>query len=130
MIVTGEGLRQPLEAALGVPLGGSAQFIGRQQGERLLVVTGYDNYTGHSVEMFVAGWSKHWPSKNYLKAAFHYPFNTLKCRRVTGLCDASDPVAIAMHEKVGFKREGLIREGLGDSDIIIFGMLKSECRWI
>lgn len=130
MIIYGDSLRAPLEQALGVPLSQAAQFIGRQEGERLLAVAGYDNFTGHSVEMFAAGFTRHWPSRNYLKAAFDYPFNQLQCRRVTGLCDASDPRAIAMHEKVGFKREGLIREGLGDSDIIVFGMLKSECRWI
>lgn len=130
MIIFGDHLREPLETALGTTLSPTAQFIGRLKGGKLQVVVGYDNYTGPGVEMFVAAWSEYWPVRSFMRAIFAYPFKQLGCKRVTGLCASDNADAIRMHRKTGFRREGIIREGLSDADIIIFGMLRTECRWI
>jgi RimJ/RimL family protein N-acetyltransferase len=34
-------------------------------------------------------------------------------------------------EHLGFKREGLVRRGADDgTNLILYGMLKEECRWL
>lgn len=96
---------------------------------KLLCVVVYTNYTGFDVEMCIASWSPHWCTKGFLRLAFGYPFTQLKCDRVSGRVTASNQKAIDMDERLGFKREGLIRRGVAGEDVIIFGMLREECRW-
>ena len=74
---------------------------------------------------------KRWMTKDFLWRVFAYPFLQLNCNRVTGLVREDNIVAQKFDEHIGFKREGLIRKGATDgADIILYGMLKEECRWL
>jgi RimJ/RimL family protein N-acetyltransferase len=69
--------------------------------------------------------------KGILREAFAIPFERLKCTRVSGLVRADNLAAQRFDEHLGFKREGVIRQGDDDGcDLIVYGMLKSECRWL
>jgi RimJ/RimL family protein N-acetyltransferase len=70
-------------------------------------------------------------TKDYLFRCFAYPFLQLNCRRITGLVRADNFVAQKFDEHLGFRREGLLREACDDgTDMILYGMLKNECRFI
>ena len=99
---------------------------------KIVAVCVYTQYTGTGVMMNIASdGTKRWMTKQFLRACFEWPFNYLKCRRVTGLVRADQPEVMAFDEHLGFKREGIIREGEEDgTDLILYCMLKSECRWI
>lgn len=106
-----------------------AQFIGRIDGDKLLGVVAVWNWDGRGCE---AGWAGEpgWLSRGYLRFVFDYIFGQMGCHRVTGRIDASDAVAIAQTERLGFVCEGRIREAAADGqDILIYGLLKTECRW-
>lgn len=90
----------------------------------------YNLYSGADIAMHVAGVGPNWLSRSYLRAAFTYPFVQLGCRRVSGFVPASNAAARRFDEHVGFQREGLMRHALPDDDIIVYGMLREECRWI
>ena len=91
----------------------------------------YTMYTGTGVCMHVASNKEGWLTKDFLRMAFQYTFIQLGCRRVTGLVRSDNYQAQKFDEHLGFKREGVIREGDDDGcDLIIYGMLRSECRWI
>jgi RimJ/RimL family protein N-acetyltransferase len=68
-------------------------------------------------------------TRSYLRAVFRYPFVQLGVRRVSGFVPASNAQAIRFNEHLGFKREGLMREALWDDDVIVFGMLRQECKY-
>lgn len=88
--------------------------------------------SGASILMHVASdGSKHWMTPAYLAGCFRYPFIQEKCRRITGLVRADNHEAQTFNEHLGFKREGQLRAACSDgTDIIVYGMLKSECRFI
>lgn len=90
----------------------------------------YNLYSGSNIAMHVAGVGPHWLSRSYLRAAFRYPFVQLGCRRVTGLVPASNAAARRFDEHIGFQREGLMRHALPDDDIIVYGLLREDCRWL
>lgn len=92
----------------------------------------YDMFRGYDVQMHVAAVSdKRWLNKTFLTEAFRYPFEQLGVKRVTGLVAASNREAQRFDEHLGFKLEGIVRQGMPDGDdLMIYGLLKSECRWL
>lgn len=105
--------------------------VGMLEDGKLVGAVAYNHYTGNAILMHVAGAKRGWVTRKFLRAAFNYPFHQLGCTRVTGLVRTDNPVAQDFDERIGFKREGLIREGDDDGcDLILYGMLKRECRWI
>lgn len=98
----------------------------------IVAVCVYTEYAGAGVAMNIASdGSKRWMTKQFLRACFEWPFDYLKVNRVTGLVRADQPDVMKFDEHLGFKREGVLRKAEPDGmDLIIYGMLKDECRWI
>ena len=107
------------------------QAIGLEREGALQAVVIYNFYSQADIAMHIAAVpGAKWMSKGFLQAAFRYPFVQLGTRRVTGYVPAKNLVAQRFDEHLGFRREGLMRDALVDDDVIVYGMLKSECRWI
>jgi len=73
---------------------------------------------------------RQWMTRALLKAAFTYPFIQLGYQRLTGYVPAKNWEARRLDEHLGFKQEGLLRQMLPDDDVILYGMLRNECRFI
>lgn len=105
--------------------------IGLERDGDLVAVVVYDNFSDCDCNMHLASdGSKRWMSKELLLAAFAYPFTQLGLRRLTGLVDARNADALQLNEHLGFVREGLCRHALPDSDLVVLGMLRDECRFV
>lgn len=75
--------------------------------------------------------SRNWMTPGYLAYCFLYPFVQLRCNRITGLVRSTNLNAQKFDEHLGFKKEGLLREYCADgTDMIVYGMLRNECRFI
>lgn len=109
-----------------------ARAIGLEQDGELIAGVVYENYTGKNITAHVAAVpGKRWLNREFLFRAFAYPFIQLDCNRVTGLVKADNLEAQKFDEHLGFKKEGLLRQACDDgADLIVYGMLKTECRWI
>lgn len=112
--------------------GHDAVGIGLEEDGELIAGVAYNMYTEASICMHVAAVpNKRWMTRDFLWRCFAYPFLQLECNRVTGLVREDNLVAQKFDEHLGFKREGLIRKGSTDgTNIILYGMLKEECRWL
>ncbi|TDN70396.1 GNAT family protein [Paraburkholderia sp. BL10I2N1] len=111
---------------------GDTTAIGVERDGELIAGVVYDRYTGNDICMHVAAEpGARWATKQAMFRFFVYPFVQLKCSRVTGLVGANNHAARRFDEHVGFVQEGLLRRGMEDgSDLIVYGMLREECRWI
>tara|TARA_R110000868_G_scaffold157001_4_gene384063 strand:- start:249 stop:674 length:426 start_codon:yes stop_codon:yes gene_type:complete len=97
---------------------------------RLAGVVVYNNWRGRSIETHWAGLPG-WLTRANLRGIFAFPFDTLGCRRVTGIIRRNNRTARRVAEKIGFKLEGVAREGFEDgTDAMIYGMVRNDCRWI
>ena len=106
--------------------------IGHEQDGELISGTVYNMYSGPSICMHVAAEpGKLWLTRDFLFRSFAYPFLQLKCHRVTGLVRVDNLAAQKLDEHLGFVKEGVLRRGAADgTDMIIYGMLREECRWL
>jgi RimJ/RimL family protein N-acetyltransferase len=112
---------------------GKPQFtaIGWERRGELVAGVVYDGYTRINIDMHVAAEGVRWLTREFLGEAFRYPFVQLSVRRVTGKVPATNAAARRFDEHLGFTYEGTIRQALpGGEDLIVYGMLKSECRWL
>lgn len=91
----------------------------------------YNNYHGHDISMTIASSTPRWVTKGVLRGLFAYPFNQIGCARVTACTRKANKSARTLLEKAGFTLEGNQRLGyLGQQDMLYYGMLKKECKWL
>jgi hypothetical protein len=100
-------------------------------GMDILAAVVYDGFVGIDVKMHIASGRRNWLDRRFLHAAFAYPFEELKVTRVTGLISAANMPSRTFAESLGFVKEGECRRGSPDgSDLIVYGMLREECRFL
>lgn len=107
-----------------------ATAIGLEQDGQLIAGVVFDNYTGRSIAMHVAGEGGHWMTRAYAKACFGYVFNQLKVGKVIGLVDSENHAARRYDEHLGFRLEATITGAGKTGDLLIYTMTPAECRWI
>jgi RimJ/RimL family protein N-acetyltransferase len=96
---------------------------------RLMGAVLYTNYRSGSIEMTQAG-VPGWLTLGSLRTLFGYPFLQLGCRRVGGLVHRKNRLARDINERLGFRMEGVLKDAFPNGDGILYGMTRSECRWI
>jgi RimJ/RimL family protein N-acetyltransferase len=106
--------------------------IGLEKDGELVAGVLYECYTGISVHTHIASdGSRHWLTPAYLSSIFRYPFLQIRCSRITANVRADNCDSRRFVQHLGFMQEGIMREGCADgSDLIIYGMLKRECRFL
>jgi len=83
-----------------------------------------------SIELTFATKSPKWQSRRYIRALFSYAFEQLGCLRVTTFAPVANSKATSLNERIGFVREGIMRKAHLGGDLVIFGMLRDECKWL
>lgn len=109
-----------------------AYGVGLEHDGNLIAGVVYAQKTSANVHMHVASnGSRHWMTPEYLGFCFAYPFFHLKCERVTGFVRSDNIDAQRFDEHLGFIREGRLRRACADgTDLIVYGMLREECRFL
>ena len=109
---------------------GQGWYIGNELNDRLVGVVGFDNYTGGSIAMHVAGEGKRWLTRNFLWFVFYYPFEQLKVNKIIGLVDSKNETARDFDLKLGFVQEACIKGAGRDGDLLILTMDKEQCKFL
>lgn len=117
---------------IGIEFADNVTAIGIERNGELVCGVVYDRYTGNDICMHVAAKpGVMWARREAMFRFFAYPFIQLKCSRVTGLVAANNLTSRKFNHSVGYQFEGVLRKGHENGqDLIIYGMLRDECRWI
>lgn len=128
---------QPRMLAFAIERGASTEWrddavaIGREVRGQLVGVAVFEHFTEGDCHVHIASdGSRRWLTREFLAHIFAYPFIQLGQRRVTGLVRSTNYRALEFDLHIGFKVEGRMREAFPDGDMMILGMLKSECRYL
>jgi len=103
--------------------------VGILRGNTIAGVILYNNWRGRSIEMHCAG-SGSWLTPGVVRAVFTYPFVDLGCELILLHIKRGNRIARAFAEHLGFKMDGIKRAEERRDDMMMYGMLKSECRWL
>lgn len=100
--------------------------------KQIIGVTVFDTFSPAECQIHVASdGSRRWLTRDYIRMVFAYPFVQLKFRRVTSLVPETNTDSARFCAHMGFREEGRLREaGLHGEDLILFGLLRRECRWV
>lgn len=113
---------------------GKHKTLAVSDGKEIVMIAVYHRYDGYQCEVALVARKPTWASRRILSMICGYPFIQLGCNRVTTVIRTDNHKSISLVERLGFKRE-TTEEGLRQfcqdgSNAHIYGMLKSECRWI
>lgn len=107
------------------------QVIGLESDGEIQAACIYNCYSGADIAIHIAAVpGRRWLTRSYLRTCFIYPFIQLGVRRLTGYVPSRNADALRLDLHLGFKQEGVMRHALWDDDLIVLGMLRSECRWL
>lgn len=108
-----------------------ASSLGVVRNNKLIAGIVYTDFTGHNIHMSIASDDAGWLTRNVLKHAFGYPFNQLGVERITCTIARKNKRSRKLCKGVGFVEEGKVRRGYdGKQDMMIYGLLKQECRFL
>lgn len=105
------------------------QAVAVERGGKLIAGVVYDRHSGNDCCMHVSGIG-YWATPGTLRTFFSFPFMQWKYQRVTALVASKNHKCLTLVDRLGFTPEGRLREGLPNDDLMIFGMLRRECRWL
>lgn len=110
-------LDNPLEAS-------QCRTLAAANENEIIAVSGYSGWDGHNVEISVAIDKP--ISRRVLRFAFDYPFQQLGAHRVFIRISDINKRSLALAKRLGFVKEGTLREASPDGDVHIFSMLQEE----
>jgi RimJ/RimL family protein N-acetyltransferase len=110
---------------------GRGTSLGLLENGVLIAGVAYDNWNGSSLCMHVAAIRpKTWLNRPFAWAAFSYPFDQLKVRKVIGLVSSKNEAAIRFNRSLGFVCEATLADASPDADLLLFTMTREQCRWL
>lgn len=108
---------------------GRGTAIGRLKDGELVAGVLYEDCTGANVVCHIAG-DDGWATKGFLGLIFDFPFNQLNVKRITAPVAANNTKSRLLMDRLGFILEATLAQAIPDSDLLIYRMFKSECRFL
>jgi RimJ/RimL family protein N-acetyltransferase len=118
------------QRAGGTWLPGRGSTIGLARDNQLIAGVLYEDWNGANVVMHVAAEGKNWLNREFLRVCFDYPFNQLKCKRVTGIVPSSNGQALKFDKHLGFRVEARLKDAHPEGDLMVLSMNREQCKWI
>ncbi len=100
-------------------------------GGQLIAGSMYTHYVQRDVRVTFALAGVRSCTRYFLGECFRYPFLGLGCHRMTTVVREGNCASRNWCVRLGFELEGQLREYFPNGeDCLIFGMLRSQCRWL
>lgn len=90
----------------------------------------FQEYTGSSVNIHVAGFVPHWMNRELLWHVFNFAFVSLQCKKVIGKVHSGNLKALKMDVHLGFQVEAVIKDVFRDGDLMVLSMYRDDCKWL
>ena len=104
--------------------------IGWEREGKLVAGVAYSGWNGVNIEAHIASEGTHWLNRQYLWTIFDYPFNQVGAGRITTCVNEGNVKSRRFTGHLGFKLEAKLAGAHPTGDLLIYRLLKTECRWI
>jgi len=89
----------------------------------------YTGFNGAMVMMHMAGVGN-WMSPELVWCCFDYPFMQLCVKQIICTVASTNERSLDIVKRVGFKHEHTIKGGTPNGDLVLFKMLREDCKWL
>lgn len=105
--------------------------IGLERDNAIVAAVVYEGFNGRNVWMHSAvDFGGIHVTREFVRAAFVYPFEVCKVDRVSGYVNESNTAARRLDEHLGFREEARLKGAAPDGgDVIIYVMWREACRY-
>lgn len=108
-----------------------ARAIGHEKNGELVAVVVFDTFSTTGCFVHIASGARKWMSREFGIVAMTYPFIQLALPRISCIVSTNNRMSLRFTRQFGWIEEGIMRRAGNDGeDIILFGMLRQECRWL
>lgn len=90
----------------------------------------YSRFTPWHCEVSAVVVNKHMCQRKVLFDLFAYPFQQLGYKRLNCVIALNNVKSLKSALKLGFTPEAQLRNWFGDTDGVMFRLLKEECKWL
>ena len=115
---------------IGVDDFGPCVAIGVAHRGEIVAAAVYNQYRHPNIQVTFVTSSPRWASPGAIRAILGYPFNQLRCKRITAITEATNQPARAFLCRLGFREEGYHPDSLPSGDSVTYGLLlRDAARW-
>ena len=97
---------------------------------KIIAAAVFNNYQDSNIDMSVVFSRRIALTRGNLRALFSYPFEQAKVRRISVRTRASNLNVRKQIRRLGFKPEGKQTQFFGNEDAMLYGMTRSDCKWL
>ena len=115
---------------MGLPKPAPMTYLGCRIGGDLVAVNGYEKFNGASMYIHMASNGKSRVTRDFIWAAFDFPFNHCKAQMLIGPVASTNVKALRLTKHLGFKIEHTIKGAHPDGDLVYTTMRREECRFL
>lgn len=118
-------LHKWLKDRIGLPWSTDFCALARVVNSDIVGVVGYEGLTGTACRMHMAG-EKGWITREFIRLAFMYPFQTLGLKMVLGVIPSGNTVALDIDLRLGFKQLLYIPDAHPDGGLHLLQMTRDD----
>jgi RimJ/RimL family protein N-acetyltransferase len=107
---------------------GTEEAIGLKRRGEFVAGVIYEDWNGKSIVAHIAVAGRMTPT--FLWAIFDYPFNVCGAHKVICPIPADNVRSIALATNMGFRQEARLADAAPSGDILLFTLIKSNCRFL
>ena len=102
--------------------------IGLRRDGDLVAAAVYEGFNGQNIWAHLAGLpGRRWMTRDFLRAAFAYPFLVCGVQRLSGYVNASNTDARRLNEHLGYEEEARLKGAAPDGgDVILYVMWREN----
>ena len=105
--------------------------IGVEENGQLIAGVIYESRTRASLHAHIAALlGRTWPTREYLKLGFGYPFIQLGCSKIIAMVGEKNLAVQRLQKHMGYKLEATLVSFHEAAAPVIYTLAREDCRWI
>ncbi len=129
MIVSNESVGHWVAEKLGSGyFAARSNAIGLMKDNKLIAGVIYENWNRRSIMCHIVVEGR--LTRLYVGAIFNYAFNVCNVEKIIVPVESHNLKSIKLIENMGFTEEGRIKDSQPNGDIILYTMIKGDCRFL
>lgn len=105
-------------------------FCTRTERGEVAGIVGFDGLRHGTIDAHMRGVRRVWASEELFELSLNFVYNKLQVNRITACVYGWNEPSLKVVRRLGFRKEGVMREFKNKEDVVVLGMLRRECKYL